>query len=97
MAELLGTLSRDFCRQIVDGDINLEELEESSLDDVDLLKELQKLPGIGPFSATNMLQLLGRYQNIACDSETVRHMRHHHKMAGCTNSNVKSMTEKVQN
>lgn len=81
--------------QITAGEVDLESLEDPSLTDKDLLKKLIELPGIGPFSAANMLQLLGRYEKVACDSETVRHFRDHHKMSNCTSANVQATAEKV--
>ena len=75
--------------------MDLSCLEDPSVNDEDLLKKLISLPGIGPFSAANMLQLLGRYQRIACDSETVRHFRDHHKKTGCNSSNVEATAAKV--
>lgn len=81
--------------QVVRGDIDLDSLEDASLDDDELLKKLITLPGIGPFSAANMLQLLGRYKRIACDSETVRHFRDHHKRTACNSSNVEATAIKV--
>lgn len=81
--------------KVVEGDVDLEQLEHGALSDHELLKELQKLPGIGPFSAANMLQLLGRYERIACDSETIRHLKSQYNMTECTASNVASLTEKV--
>ena len=70
------------------GDLDLEALEDRSISDEALLKRLTCLPGLGPFSATNMLQLLGRYALIACDSETIRHLKAHRKLSDCSSSNV---------
>ena len=32
-----------------------------------------ELPGIGPYAASNILQLLGRYGHLPLDTESVRH------------------------
>ena len=93
--EIAGKISRVLVLQVVRGDIDLSTLEDPALDDDELLKKLIALPGIGPFSAANMLQLLGRYEKIACDSETVRHFRDHHKKSACNSSNVEATAVKV--
>ncbi|MGQ0628741.1 MAG: DNA-3-methyladenine glycosylase family protein [Phycisphaerales bacterium] len=42
----------------------------------DTLREwLLELPGIGPYAAANILQLLGRYGHLPLDTESVRHGR----------------------
>jgi 3-methyladenine DNA glycosylase/8-oxoguanine DNA glycosylase len=42
-------------------------------DEVD--RALQTLPGIGPYAAANIMQLLGRYGRLPVDTETHRHAR----------------------
>ena len=80
--------------QVVNGEVCLEDLEDASLTDEEVLKKLKALPGMGPFSAANMLQLLGRYSRIACDSETVRHIRAHHGVI-CNTANVQEKAQQV--
>lgn len=36
-------------------------------------RRLLALPGIGPYAAANVMQLLGRYSRVAIDTESVRH------------------------
>lgn len=43
------------------------------LTDDDLREALLALPGIGPYAAANVLQLLGRYAHLPLDTESVRH------------------------
>ncbi len=38
-------------------------------------QEIRKAAGMGPFTAANMLQLMGYYSHIPCDSETLRHLK----------------------
>lgn len=45
-----------------------------------LFKFLCTLNGFGPFAANNALAMLGRFDAHAFDSETVRHLREHHKI-----------------
>ena len=51
--------------------------------------------GVGPFTAANMLQLLGHYSRIPCDSETVRHLHKVHRLQGCTLANVQQHAQQV--
>jgi 3-methyladenine DNA glycosylase/8-oxoguanine DNA glycosylase len=44
-------------------------------DDATVYKALLELPGVGPYAAGNIMQLLGRYSRLAIDSESVRHGR----------------------
>lgn len=74
----------------------MESLDSAELSEEELLKQLIGLPGIGPFSAANMMQLLGRYERIACDSETVRHFKDHHKKTSCTAANVEAVADEVR-
>ncbi|MBA4029251.1 MAG: hypothetical protein C0475_09010 [Planctomyces sp.] len=50
-------------------------LSDPTLDDAALERRLIDLPGIGPYAARNIMQLMGRYGRIPLDSETVRHAR----------------------
>ncbi len=43
--------------------------------DDEVFKELVELPGIGPYAAANIMQLLGRYSRLPLDTESVRHGR----------------------
>jgi 3-methyladenine DNA glycosylase/8-oxoguanine DNA glycosylase len=47
--------------------------EDPTTSDQQILDALIELPGIGPYAAANILQLLGRYSRLPCDSETLRH------------------------
>ena len=38
-------------------------------------KFLLTLPGVGPYAAGNIMQLLGRYSRLAIDTETIRHAK----------------------
>ena len=50
-------------------------LTDPAVPDAEILKQLQTLPGIGPYAAANILQLLGRYTHLPIDTETHRHAR----------------------
>ena len=42
-----------------------------------------------------MLQLLGHFDKVPCDSETVRHLRKVHKLSVCTQANVRELAQQV--
>jgi len=83
----LGTL-RGRCRvgyrdqRIIDlaklfsrGQIDEHLLTDPSSSDDEVFKFLITLPGIGPYAAGNIMQLLGRYSRLAIDTETIRHAK----------------------
>ncbi|MCC6678750.1 MAG: hypothetical protein IT436_16585 [Phycisphaerales bacterium] len=54
------------------------ELEASWFEDLSnsddaVFERLMELPGIGPYAAANIMQLLGRYGRLPLDTESVRH------------------------
>lgn len=49
--------------------------EDPSTPDEAVWAALLDLPGIGPYAAANIMQLLGRYGRLPLDSESVRHGR----------------------
>jgi len=55
--------------------VDPEWFEDSAKDDETIYKALLELPGIGPYAAANVMQLLGRYSRLAIDTESVRHGR----------------------
>jgi 3-methyladenine DNA glycosylase/8-oxoguanine DNA glycosylase len=57
------------------GQIDCEWMEDPATPDEALLKSLLELPGIGPYAAANIMQLLGRYHRLPLDSEGLRHGR----------------------
>jgi 3-methyladenine DNA glycosylase/8-oxoguanine DNA glycosylase len=57
------------------GAIDVAWLEDPATDDDEVFAFLKTLPGIGPYAAGNIMQLLGRYSRLALDSESLRHAR----------------------
>ncbi|MEK6701095.1 MAG: hypothetical protein AABZ53_02455 [Planctomycetota bacterium] len=47
--------------------------EDPATPEDQVYEALLELPGVGPYAAANMMQLLGRYARLPCDTETVRH------------------------
>lgn len=57
------------------GDPTLERLENPATGDDEVHEILLGLPGVGPYAAANIMQLLGRYRRLPLDTESVRHGR----------------------
>ncbi|MFO0861196.1 MAG: hypothetical protein U0570_11610 [Phycisphaerales bacterium] len=50
-------------------------IEDPATPDELLHQTLLSLPGVGPYAAANIMQLLGRYSRLPLDTESVRHGR----------------------
>lgn len=59
----------------VSGAIDEAWLGDPATDDDAVFTFLVTLPGIGPYAASNIMQLLGRYGRLPLDTESVRHGR----------------------
>ncbi len=57
------------------GGVDIEWFEDPATSDDEIHKALIDLPGIGPYAAANIMQLLGRYSRLPLDTESVRHGR----------------------
>jgi len=55
---------------VADGILDLEALSDPGLDDDEVDLQLQALPGIGPYAASHVMVLLGRYSRLVLDSWT---------------------------
>lgn len=56
-------------------ELEAEWFEDRSNSDEAVFERLIDLPGIGPYAAANIMQLLGRYSRLPLDTESVRHGR----------------------
>ncbi len=65
----------ELAKMYVKGEIDVKWLEDAATPTEEIREYLLELPGIGPYAAANILQLLGRYELLPCDSEAVRHGR----------------------
>ncbi len=65
----------DLARLFLSGQIDEAWLSDPATSDDAAFAFLKTLPGIGPYAAANIMQLLGRYAFLAIDSETLRHGR----------------------
>lgn len=57
------------------GKLEAEWFEDPGVPDDEVRRALLALPGIGPYAAANVMQLLGRYAHLPLDTESVRHGR----------------------
>ncbi|KAK9803539.1 hypothetical protein WJX73_005893 [Symbiochloris irregularis] len=62
-------------QQVEDGALQELETDADSMSNDDVMQHIKKLSGMGPFTATNVLACMGRYDVIPCDSETLRHLK----------------------
>lgn len=65
--------------------------ENPATPDQDVRAALLELPGIGPYAAANIMQLLGRFGHLPLDTESVRHGRTVLGMRGSSNSIMKRL------
>lgn len=68
-------LARLFARPASRGGIDQAWLEDPGTPDAEVFEYLVELPGIGPYAAANIMQLMGRYSRLPLDTESVRHGR----------------------
>lgn len=57
------------------GGLDAQWLEDPATTDDALHAVLLELPGVGPYGAANIMQLLGRYARLPLDTESLRHGR----------------------
>lgn len=65
----------ELARMFVDGRVSPAWFEDLGNSDEAVREALLELPGVGPYAAANILQLLGRYGHLPLDTESVRHGR----------------------
>ncbi|UCH57040.1 MAG: hypothetical protein JSV18_06805 [Candidatus Bathyarchaeota archaeon] len=58
----------ELARKVVDGELDVEAWNNSSLVSSSLKREILKVKGVGEYAADNILKLLGRYDFLALDS-----------------------------
>ncbi len=65
----------DLARLFVSGEVDPAWLEDPATPDDAVHDAMLELPGIGPYAAANIMQLLGRYSRLPLDTESLRHAR----------------------
>lgn len=77
-AERIVRLARD----VVEGRLDLAWFEDPVRGTDEVYDGLRRIHGVGPYAAANILQLLGRYDRLAVDSELIRHFAQVHNVTG---------------
>jgi 3-methyladenine DNA glycosylase/8-oxoguanine DNA glycosylase len=83
----------DLARLFASGAVDPEWFEDPATPDEALWDALIALPGIGPYAAANIMQLLGRYHRLPLDSESIRHGKAILGMTGSDRQIMKRMHE----
>jgi len=65
-----GAYLRSIAAAVAAGELDLERLLDPELEDADVAERLLALPGVGPYAATHVMMLLGRYTSLVLDSWT---------------------------
>lgn len=82
----------DLAKLFVRGEVHADWFEDPANDDDTVFKALTDLPGIGPYAAANIMQLIGRYSRLAIDTETYRHAKASLAMTGTDRQLHKQIT-----
>jgi len=64
---------KELARLVAEGEVDLEAMGRATiaeLSDDELAKQLQTLPGVGPYAAAHIMMMLGRYSRCVFDSWT---------------------------
>lgn len=80
----------DLAKLFARGAIDEQWVQETGSDD-EVFKFLVTLPGIGPYAAGNIMQLMGRYSRLALDTESIRHAKAVLNMTGTDNQLMKEL------
>jgi N-glycosylase/DNA lyase len=68
-----GPYLKALAKDVAGGRVDLEQLATTSRDDLpdeDVAKQLQALPGVGPYAAAHIMLMVGRYDRLILDSWT---------------------------
>jgi 3-methyladenine DNA glycosylase/8-oxoguanine DNA glycosylase len=65
-----GPYLRSLARDVAEGALDLEALNDPHLPDDEVAARLLALPGCGPYATAHMMMLLGRYSRLILDSWT---------------------------
>ncbi|MGE3109604.1 MAG: DNA-3-methyladenine glycosylase [Phycisphaerales bacterium] len=86
-------LARRFARGGKPGGIESAWYEDPRTPDSEIYDALLEWPGIGPYAAANIMQLLGRYSRLPLDTESLRHGKHVLGMKGSDRQIMKRLHE----
>jgi N-glycosylase/DNA lyase len=65
-----GAYLRALAEAVADESVDLEELADEDLSDEEVERRLLALPGVGPYAASHVMLLVGRYSRLVLDSWT---------------------------
>ena len=65
-----GPYLQALARDVAEGRLDLEELNDPELPDAEVAERLLELAGVGPYAMAHVMMLLGRYQRLILDSWT---------------------------
>jgi 3-methyladenine DNA glycosylase/8-oxoguanine DNA glycosylase len=65
----------ELARLFAAGKVDEKWLSDPKVPDSEVFGFLVGLPGLGPYSAANVMQLIGRYERLPIDTETFRHAK----------------------
>ena len=65
-----GAYLRSIAAAVAAGELDLEQLLDSELEDTDVAERLLALPGVGPYAAAHIMMMIGRYRPLILDSWT---------------------------
>ena len=60
----------EFADNVISGKIDLHQFEDRSLSTTELYNRIKKIKGFGDYAVSNILKLLGRYENLGADSRS---------------------------
>ena len=83
-----GPYIQRLSRAIVEGRLDLVKFEQFTGPTASLHKALQALDGVGPYAASSLCMLLGRYDCLAADSEMRRFLQEAHPRRNWTPARV---------
>lgn len=83
----------ELARMFKSREIDTEWFEDPATPDDAVHDALVDLPGVGPYAAANIMQLLGRYSRLPLDTESVRHGKMVLGMDGSSNSIMKRIKD----
>jgi 3-methyladenine DNA glycosylase/8-oxoguanine DNA glycosylase len=64
-----GPYIHRLAQQVAAGELDLEGFRDTSVPTETLKRKLQAIRGVGPYATHTLLMLLGRYEELAIDSE----------------------------
>ena len=59
---------KELAEKVAAGELNVESWLNTDLPTKELMREMKKVKGVGPYAAEHMLRMLGRYDGLALDS-----------------------------